>query len=207
MLSGPHRHFLPARSLAWGGAVMPANMPLIRLIVEKGARRRQVLFIREPTATLGRGHGCAIRIPAADISRQHCRFHFDRGLLSVEDLDSANGTYVNGVLVEGRQAVASGDRIEIGPVTLRVLYQMPGEPPAPGKRDQGRAEEEEVLDALEVVDEPDGGPDSAESSRPPASRGSFEQTRVLQDMDSLRLPSPEELRRILEEMDREKEND
>jgi pSer/pThr/pTyr-binding forkhead associated (FHA) protein len=38
----------------------------------------------------------------------------------VEDLGSANGTFINGNRVKGRQIVKSGDRLQVGPLIFRV---------------------------------------------------------------------------------------
>jgi pSer/pThr/pTyr-binding forkhead associated (FHA) protein len=46
------------------------------------------------------------------------------GCLNVEDLDSVNGTFVNGRRVTGKQVVYPGDHLEIGPITFVVEYEM-----------------------------------------------------------------------------------
>jgi pSer/pThr/pTyr-binding forkhead associated (FHA) protein len=51
----------------------------------------------------------------------HCRLSTDaRGDLSVEDLDSTNGTFVNDQRVSGRAALSPGDRLRVGRVELSV---------------------------------------------------------------------------------------
>ncbi len=56
-----------------------------------------------------------------EISRRHARVSRDpSGELSIEDLGSANGTFVNGVRVRGRQLLQVGDSVRIGLTTLEL---------------------------------------------------------------------------------------
>jgi len=52
------------------------------------------------------------------VSRYHCWILYRDGLLSVEDLASANGTYVNGERVRARRTLRAGDKIRIGTTEL-----------------------------------------------------------------------------------------
>jgi pSer/pThr/pTyr-binding forkhead associated (FHA) protein len=96
---------------------------VVRLVIEQG-RRRRVFSIREPGGVLGRARGCAIRIPSAEISRRHCRLRLEDGLVYVEDLDSVNGTLLNGEPVYEKTLVRPGDRLEVGPVGFVVEYEL-----------------------------------------------------------------------------------
>lgn len=48
------------------------------------------------------------------VSRIHCRLWVKDGELMVADLDSTNGTYLNGRLVMGSMVWPEGSRLEIG---------------------------------------------------------------------------------------------
>ena len=70
--------------------------------------------------TMGRAPRADFIVDAALVSRLHCRFTL--GLddqLVVEDLDSTNGTWVNGKKVE-RATLAIGDAVKVGRVAFRV---------------------------------------------------------------------------------------
>jgi hypothetical protein len=57
----------------------------------------------------------------SEISRVHARvFHDPSGQLTVEDLGSTNGTFVNGNRVSGQQALRSGDQLRVGQTTMTV---------------------------------------------------------------------------------------
>ena len=71
--------------------------------------------------TVGRANRSDFILDAALVSRVHCRLSTDaRGDLSVEDLDSTNGTFVNNQRVSGRAALSPGDRLRVGRVELSV---------------------------------------------------------------------------------------
>ena len=65
-----------------------------------------------------------------ELSRRHARLARDAGgQLTIEDLGSANGTFVNGERVGGRQLLKMGDSIQIGSTTLQLTHV--GQAPAP----------------------------------------------------------------------------
>ena len=71
--------------------------------------------------TVGRANRSDFILDAALVSRVHCRLLTDaRGDLTVEDLDSTNGTFVNDQRVSGRAALSAGDRLRVGRVELSV---------------------------------------------------------------------------------------
>ena len=96
---------------------------IVRLVIEQG-RRRRVFSIREPGGVLGRARGCAIRIPSPEISRRHCRLRLEDGLVYVEDLDSVNGTRLNGEFVSEKTLARPGDLLELGPVAFVIEYEL-----------------------------------------------------------------------------------
>ena len=69
--------------------------------------------------TLGRAQAADFIVDVALVSRVHCRFTLDAGGLGVEDLDSTNGTWVNGRKV-ARAPLIAGDRVKFGRVEFAV---------------------------------------------------------------------------------------
>jgi len=63
--------------------------------------------------TIGRGDKCQVRLEDPTASRTHACVRYARGAWFIQDLDSANGTWVNGQRV-GATGLVSGDRIRIG---------------------------------------------------------------------------------------------
>lgn len=54
------------------------------------------------------------------VSRQHARFRVKDDVVEVEDLGSANGTFVNGLKIRGAVEIRPGDRVLIGATILRL---------------------------------------------------------------------------------------
>ena len=71
--------------------------------------------------TIGRATGADFIVDAALVSRVHCRVTaLADGQLELRDLESTNGTFVNGNRIEVAR-LASGDRISVGRVELLAV--------------------------------------------------------------------------------------
>lgn len=84
-----------------------------------GAR---VLPLRAEQTLLGRGKEADVQIPAGNVSRRHARI-VTAPQPWLEDLQSRNGTFLNGHRIRGPVPLKDGDLIGIGPATL--LYCAP----------------------------------------------------------------------------------
>lgn len=69
--------------------------------------------------TIGRSAGAEFTVEASLVSRLHCQLSAGATDLEVVDLDSTNGTFVNGARVE-RALLKPGDRLGVGRVELIV---------------------------------------------------------------------------------------
>ncbi len=78
----------------------------------------------ETIVRLGRDKSCSLHIHDTEVSRQHAELRRTHRDYTVSDLDSSNGTFVNGVRVQ-QQVLASGDHVQVG-ATL-MLYTGPAE--------------------------------------------------------------------------------
>jgi predicted component of type VI protein secretion system len=76
--------------------------------------------------TLGRSRENAIFLPDELASRVHARVHFEDGQWVLTDLDSRNGTRVNGELVDETVPLAHGQEIQIGETRMRFLVNGSG---------------------------------------------------------------------------------
>ena len=90
---------------------------------DKGDRRS--FSLTRDTTVVGRREDADFRIPLSDISRKHCRIIKDGELLTIEDLGSANGTFVNGKRIHDAE-LSPGDTLQIGPT--QFLVQIDGVP-------------------------------------------------------------------------------
>jgi pSer/pThr/pTyr-binding forkhead associated (FHA) protein len=74
--------------------------------------------------TIGRAPRADFVIDAALVSRLHCRLAAGAGEIEAVDLESTNGTYVNGQRV-ARGTLKDGDRLRVGVVELLVTKSQP----------------------------------------------------------------------------------
>jgi pSer/pThr/pTyr-binding forkhead associated (FHA) protein len=70
---------------------------------------------------IGRRSDCHCCLPFAFISRHHCQFTCSGDEIQVQDLESYNGTFVNGRDAHHPLPVQDGDEITLGPLTFRVV--------------------------------------------------------------------------------------
>jgi pSer/pThr/pTyr-binding forkhead associated (FHA) protein len=70
---------------------------------------------------IGRGNDCDIAIPLGFVSRRHCRFVCHGDEILVRDLESLNGTFVNGSPAPLLTPIYHGDEVRLGPLAYRVV--------------------------------------------------------------------------------------
>ena len=91
-----------------------------RLIAIAGPMCGEVFPLITAEVTLGRDADNAISLPDPALSRRHCVFRHDGTGWSVEDLNSSNGTFVNGLQI-ATQRLSEGDRITAGGSVLVLM--------------------------------------------------------------------------------------
>jgi pSer/pThr/pTyr-binding forkhead associated (FHA) protein len=90
-----------------------------RLIAEGGPYDGRVLNLPPGLSHVGRATDNDHVFDDPSLSRKHARIYREGGQVSVEDLGSSNGTYVNGRRVQGRQPVSPGDVVRFGDLSFR----------------------------------------------------------------------------------------
>lgn len=81
-------------------------------------------FTLTGTMTIGRNTDCDICIPSEEISRQHAKLKVVPAGVMVEDLGSANGTFINDKRVQGSELLKAGEELRFD--TVRFLLVAPG---------------------------------------------------------------------------------
>jgi pSer/pThr/pTyr-binding forkhead associated (FHA) protein len=97
----------------------------IQLFVKKGKASADSLSIHRFPTYIGRNKECQLRIAARQVSRRHCVLKEKEGWLAVSDLDSCNGTAVNGRLIRNEVTLYPGDLLEVGPIIFQIDYRTP----------------------------------------------------------------------------------
>jgi FHA domain len=99
----PHRVKRPKRGL------------VTKLTVIQPRERKGATFIVNGEVRIGRSAGCAISIPDDTfVSSTHARLYEYDGCTWLEDLNSTNGSYLNGARLTAPQPLMKGDRLQIG---------------------------------------------------------------------------------------------
>jgi signal transduction histidine kinase len=104
--------------------------PKVVLHPGKGATGEVALEVTRPLVA-GRADNADIVVQDVLVSRRHCRFLPDPRGVVVVDLDSQNGTWVNGELVS-RATLAHNDVVRIGNSRLQVRLEALDTSPDPG---------------------------------------------------------------------------
>ncbi len=78
------------------------------------------VFPLDAVGTLGRDVNNTIVVDDPFASAEHAVLSFRGRAWYVEDLDSTNGTYLNGQRIDGLAAVAFGDELQVGRVRFRL---------------------------------------------------------------------------------------
>ena len=96
------------------------NAPRFRLVVKAGAAAGQVFELSQDVVLIGRSRQSDLVVEEPELSRQHARLVRQGEGYLLEDLDSTNGTFVNGVRLTAPQRLQPGDEIRFGPKTVMV---------------------------------------------------------------------------------------
>lgn len=76
--------------------------------------------------TLGRSRGCGVVLRDPSVSRGHALLSVRDGTVTLQDLQSSNGTYVNGRRLDTEARLAPGDRVILGETELFLRRQAGG---------------------------------------------------------------------------------
>lgn len=98
----------------------------VNLVLLKKSGRSKAFSLPSSVTVVGRRQDCDLCIPLMIVSKRHCEFNLDGGHLRLRDLDSRNGTFLNGDRVTDQADINPGDKIQIGP--LNFIAQIDGNP-------------------------------------------------------------------------------
>jgi hypothetical protein len=97
------------------------------LILESGGERREIKV--SGPITIGRSKTASIHIDDKVLSREHTQVYLEGGRCFVKDLESKNGTFLNGALIKQPELLKNGDRIKVGPAFLTFVAEAGDAPP------------------------------------------------------------------------------
>jgi two-component system, LuxR family, sensor kinase FixL len=110
-------------------------------LVEEGDERL-ALAVTKPLIAIGRSEQCDIVLPSPLLSLRHAAIIEEDGHYYLEDLNSRNGTCLNGSRISSRRLLEDGDLIQLDDFVLRFCLSAeetrkePAQPAPPRERDQ-----------------------------------------------------------------------
>lgn len=117
-----------------------------KLLLIRGPQSGRAFELDKRTLTLGRDPRNEIVIDHPQVSRRHARLTRQNNAWVIEDMDSTNGTFVNGTRLTEPRALTEGDTIELSEAVILTYRKevpapegtrQPGSEPPPGHpRDQ-----------------------------------------------------------------------
>jgi hypothetical protein len=139
------------------GAVPPAAAALGTMHVVAGPGAWTAYRLGPGAHVVGRGEGCELVLPDADVSRWHLLVSVPApnrrgpGTVMIEDLGSRNGTFVDGMAVEGPTPLPDGSTVTLG--RSRLVWNPVPVPAAPVAPAPVAPEATEEVPAIEVTEE------------------------------------------------------
>ena len=95
----------------------------MKLVIEDDEGNRQEIPVDGlDEITIGRAPGNTIQLDQRNVSRRHARLSAQSGSLMVEDLQSANGTLLNGERLTAPRALHDGDQLTIGDLQVGLAW-------------------------------------------------------------------------------------
>lgn len=91
------------------------------LMISEGELAGQRWTLANDEMLIGRGNDADIVLPERQVSRYHSKILYHDGRYFLEDLDSKNGTFLNGQQVQGTAPLQDGDEIQIA-LCVRLLF-------------------------------------------------------------------------------------
>lgn len=85
----------------------------------------RIILLGEGEFVAGRDEECSVVIDASTVSRRHAKIVVRAGRATIEDLESTNGTRVNGLPIKIPTVIANGNTVELGNEVLLVKRRNP----------------------------------------------------------------------------------
>ena len=91
------------------------------LVMNEGELAGQRWTLNDSELLIGRGNDSDVVLPERQVSRHHLKVLYRDGRYLLQDLDSKNGTFLNGQQIHGTVPLQDGDEIQI-PLWGRILF-------------------------------------------------------------------------------------
>ena len=174
----------------------------LTLVLKQGPARTRSLRIRTAETLIGRSRECDVCIPSAAVSRRHCLLCIASGTVTIEDLSSHNGTFLNKERVASKTVVKPGDQLQIGPLLFTIQFG----PTAAAETMQGprtpAADTQRRKEAKDLMRSTKSSPALSTPTMPPANNEDDIEI-IMNDEHPLDLPEGDDFRDLLSKLDLE----
>jgi pSer/pThr/pTyr-binding forkhead associated (FHA) protein len=99
-------------------APRPTGASLASFLVRGGALKGQRLAVKTPVVNIGRADYNDLVLPDESVSTTHAKLQRREGVWVLVDLDSTNGTFIDGDQIKGEAPLAPGATVRFGDVSL-----------------------------------------------------------------------------------------
>jgi pSer/pThr/pTyr-binding forkhead associated (FHA) protein len=175
----------------------------LTLVLKQGPARTRSLRIRTAETLIGRSRECDVCIPSAAVSRRHCLLCIASGTVTIEDLTSHNGTFLNKERVVSKTVVKPGDQLQIGPLLFTIQFgptaaaeTMQAVPRTPAADTQRRKEAKDLIRSTK------SSPALSTPTMPPTNDEDDIEI-IMNDKHPLDLPEGDDFRDLLSKLDLE----
>lgn len=105
--------------------IVPDDIPTrlcAHLEIKLPGRDAEVVRLKGADVVLGRSSSCGVQLPLPDVSRLHARLTCRKDEFLIEDLESTNGTFVNGVRIQ-KCILRNNDQIQAGDAKIVFIEE------------------------------------------------------------------------------------
>ncbi len=103
----------------------PKAFRLLEILLENRPRALSKVTLASGENIIGRDRNAIVRIDDSTISRRHARIVVAGKRVTIEDLGSKNGTFVEGKRIENPRVLSDGERIQVGSIVLTFRAYSP----------------------------------------------------------------------------------
>lgn len=89
----------------------------------KGSHAGKEVKLPAPKCLIGRNDDCHLKPQSEAVSRRHCVIITTDSEVMIRDLNSRNGTHVNGEKITGDTVLLNGDIVKVGPLEFEMLIE------------------------------------------------------------------------------------
>ena len=129
---------------------------MIKIVISERGKKKRVITVDKDTVVIGRISKNDVVLPKPNVSKHHARLKVEGDRLLIEDLDSTNGTYVNGERITEARELGVTDKFFIGDFVLKAKIEIDKgqESALPEQMDKDIEEvQAEELEEVEILEE------------------------------------------------------